>query len=237
MEIDRRSLLVSAAAFGGSLALGFAIPFGPEAAQASSTGSEITAWIVIAPDDAITIRVARSEMGQGISTALPMLVAEELECDWSRVKAEFVGPDENLRRERAWGDMSTGGSRSVRSSQQALRTAGATAREMLIAAAAAHWGVPAGECRAANSMITHTPSGRRLRFGEMAAAAAQMAPPQDVKLKAPEDWTLIGSERRRLDTVAKVRGESLYGIDVRLPDMLYAAVIHSPVFGGKPKSV
>jgi len=237
MEIDRRSLLASAAAFGGSLVLGFAIPFGPEAAQASSTGSEITAWIVIAPDDSITIRVAKSEMGQGISTALPMLVAEELECDWSRVTAEFVDADENLRRERAWGDMSTAGSRSVRASQQALRTAGATAREMLIAAAAAQWGVPAGECRAANGVITHTPSGRRLRFGEMAAAAAQMAPPNDVKLKAPEDWKLIGSERRRLDAIAKVRGEPIYGIDVRLPDMLYAAVIQSPVFGGKPKAV
>ena len=193
MEIDRRSLLVSAAAFGGSLSLGFAIPFGPEAAQASSAESEITAWIVIAPDDAVTIRIARSEMGQGISTALPMLVAEELECDWRRVKPEYVAPDENLRRERVWGDMSTGASRSVRASQQALRTAGATAREMLIAAAAAEWGVPMGECRAANSVITHQASGRRLRFGEIAAAAAQMAPPKNIKLKAPEDWTLIGS--------------------------------------------
>jgi isoquinoline 1-oxidoreductase beta subunit len=237
MEIDRRSLLASAAAFGGSLVLGFSIPSGPEAAQASSAESEITAWIVIAPDDSITIRIARSEMGQGISTALPMLVAEELECDWRRVKPEYVAPDENLRRERAWGDMSTGASRSVRASQQALRTAGATAREMLIAAAAAGWGVPVGECRAANSVITHQASGRRLRFGEIAAAAAQMAPPKNIKLKAPEDWTLIGSEQRRLDAVGKVRGDPIYGIDVRLPDMLYAAVIQSPVFGGKLKSL
>ena len=133
--------------------------------------------------------------------------------------------------------MSTGGSRSVRGSQQALRTAGATAREMLITAAAAQWGVPAGQCRAENSVITHTPSGRRLRFGEIAVAAAQVAPPKDIKLKAPEEGTLIGTERRRLDTMGKVRGEPMYGIDVRLPDMLYAALVQSPVFGGRLQAV
>jgi isoquinoline 1-oxidoreductase subunit beta len=237
IAVDRRSLLASAAALGGSLVLGFAIPLDAEPAQASAAGSEITAWIVIAPDDSVTIRVARSEMGQGISTALPMLVAEELECDWSRVRTEYVAPDENLRRQRAWGDMSTGGSRSVRGSQRALRTAGATARGMLIAAAAAQWGVPAGECRAENSVITHTPSGRRLRFGEVAGAAAQIAPPKDIKLKQPGDWRLIGTEQRRLDALPKVRGDPIYGIDVRLPDMLHAALIQSPVFGGKLKSL
>src|SRR5438132_12258162 len=148
MPMDRRSLLASASALGGSLALGFTVPFDPDPVKASAAAGEITAWIVIAPDDSVTIRLARSEMGQGISTALPMLVAEELECDWSRVKTEYAAPDENLRRERVWGDMSTGGSRSVRGSQQALRTAGATAREMLIAAAAAQWAAFPAECRA-----------------------------------------------------------------------------------------
>jgi isoquinoline 1-oxidoreductase beta subunit len=233
IAINRRSLLASAAAFGGSLTLGFAIPFDDAAAQAEAVANEITVWIVIAPDDTTIIRVARSEMGQGVLTALPMLVAEELECDWSRVKAEYVAPQENLKRNRAWGDMSTGGSRSVRGSQQALRTVGATARAMLIAAAAAQWGVPAGECRAKNSVLTHPPSGRRLRFGEVAAAAAHLPPPKIIKLKAPHEWTLIGTEQRRLDTMAKVRGEPIYGIDVRLPGMLHAAVIQSPVFGGR----
>ncbi len=237
MGIDRRSLLASAAAFGGSLALGFAVPFEGASGQAPAAGTEITVWIVIGADDSTIIRVARSEMGQGVLTALPMLVAEELGCEWSRVKAQYVAPHENLGRNRAWGDMSTGGSRSVRGSQQALRTAGATAREMLIAAAAAQWGVPAGQCRAENSVITHTPSGQRLRFGEIAGAAAQVAPPKDIKLKAPEEWTLIGTERRRLDTMGKVRGEPMYGIDVRLPDMLYAALVQSPVFGGRLQAV
>jgi isoquinoline 1-oxidoreductase beta subunit len=231
--IDRRSLLASAAAFGGSLALGFVIPFDHASAQADAAANEITVWIVIAPDDSTIIRVTRSEMGQGVLTALPMLVAEELECNWGRVKAEYVAPQDNLKRNRAWGDMSTGGSRSVRGSQQALRTAGATARAMLIAAAAAQWGVSAGECRAENSVITHPASGRRLRFGEVAAAAAQLPPPNDIKLKAPHEWTLIGTEQRCLDAMEKVRGEAIYGIDVRLPDMLHAAVVQSPVFGGR----
>ena len=162
---------MSAAAIGGGLALGFAVPFGPRRGHANG-GREVTAWVVIHPDDTVVIRVARSEMGQGSFTALPMLVAEELACDWSKVTAEFAPPHENLRRRRVWGDMSTGGSRSIRTSQEALRRAGATAREMLIAAAAARWNVPASECRAANSVITHAPSGRTMTFGEVAEAAA-----------------------------------------------------------------
>jgi isoquinoline 1-oxidoreductase beta subunit len=235
--VNRRSLLASVAALGGSLALGFEIPFGSPAAHAARAGAEITAWIVIEPDDSIIIRVAKSEMGQGVLTALPMLVAEELECDWSKVRAEYAAPQENLRRRRAWGDMSTGGSRSVRSSQLMLRRAGATAREMLIGAAAAQWVVPASECRAHNSIITHVPSGRTLSFGQVAGAAAQIAAPAHIKLKNPNDWRLIGTPQRRLDAIGKVRGEPIYGIDVRLPDMLYAALIACPVFGGKLRSV
>jgi isoquinoline 1-oxidoreductase beta subunit len=235
--IHRRSLLASAAALGGSLVLGFEVPLGPRPARASNAGAEITAWIVIAPDDCVTIRVAKSEMGQGVLTALPMLVAEELECDWSKVKAEYAAPEDNIRRRRAWGDMSTGGSRSVRTSQQALRNAGATAREMLIGAAAAQWDVPSSQCRAHNSVITHLPSGRTLRFGEVAAAAARTTAPREIKLKDPGEWRIIGTPRKRLDTIAKVRGEPVYGIDVRLPDMLYAALVQSPVFGGKLRSL
>src|SRR5262249_19371327 len=227
----------SVAAAGGSLVLGFDVPFGPPPVRAATAGAEITAWIVIAPDDTVTIRVAKSEMGQGGFTALPMLVAEELECDWRKVKAEFVAPQDNLRRNRAWGDMSTGGSRSIRLSQEALRKAGALAREMLIGAAADEWNVAAAECRAENSVITHVPSGRRVRFGAIAEAAVRLEPPTSVALKDPRSWKLLGTPRKRLEIIDKVQGKPIYGIDVRLPGMLHAAVIQSPVFRGKLKAV
>jgi isoquinoline 1-oxidoreductase beta subunit len=235
--IDRRAFLASVAAVGGSLVLGFDVPLGPPLLRAETGAPEITAWIVIEPDDTVIVRVARSEMGQGSFTALPMLVAEELECDWSKVKAEFVPPEENLRRSRVWGDMSTGGSRSIRASQDYLRKAGATAREMLIAAAAGEWNVPASECRAHNSVITHVPTGRTVTFGRIARAAARVPPPKDIRLKDPKDWTLAGTPRKRLETIDKVQGKPIYAIDVRVPNMLHAAVIQSPVFGGKLKSI
>jgi isoquinoline 1-oxidoreductase beta subunit len=140
---SRRSFLISATALGGGMALGFRIPFDPAGAAGVDAAREINAWIVVRPDNSVVIRVARAEMGQGVATALPMLVAEELACDWSRVTPELVAPAENLRRGRAWGDMSTSASRSIAASQDYLRRAGATAREMLIAAAAAQWNVPA----------------------------------------------------------------------------------------------
>jgi isoquinoline 1-oxidoreductase beta subunit len=231
-KVTRRTFLVEAAAVGGALTLGFDIPFA-KAARGERGAPEITAWVVIGPDDNVTIRVARSEMGQGSLTALPMLVAEELGCDWGKVKAEFASPEENLRRNRVWGDMSTGGSRSIRASQDYLRKAGATAREMLIAAAAAQWSVPATECKAENSVITHGPSGRTVRFGEVAQAAAGIAPPKTVVLKAPSDWKLIGTRRRRLDVADKINGHTTYAIDVRVPGMLCAALVQCPVFGGR----
>ncbi len=236
-HLSRRSFLASVAAAGGSLALGFEIPFGPPATRASTGAREITAWIVIEPDDTVIIRVAKSEMGQGSFTALPMLVAEELECDWSKVRAEFAPPHENRRRDRAWGNMSTGASRSISASQNDLRRAGATAREMLIAAAAAQWGVPADECAASNSTIAHRASGRSVTFGRIAAAAADIAPPAQVALKEPKDWKLIGSRQGRLDVPDKITGKPIYAIDVRLPNMLYAAIVQCPVFKGTLKSV
>ena len=235
-RISRRSFVASVATLGGGLALGFRLPTGLAPARAASEANEVTAWVVIQPDDAVVIRVARSEMGQGITTSLPMLVAEELECDWSKVRAEFPSPEENLRRHRAWGDMSTGGSRSVRGSQEYLRKAGAAAREMLVAAAAQRWNVPAAECQAAKSVITHKPSGRTLRFGEVAEAAAKLPPPAEPKLKDSKDWTLAGTPQKRLDTLDKVTGKPVFGIDVRVPNMLYAAIVQCPVFGGTPKS-
>jgi isoquinoline 1-oxidoreductase subunit beta len=235
-QISRRSFITSVAALGGGMALGFHLPSGAGGAEAAAAPAEVNAWVVIQPDDTVVIRVARSEMGQGITTSLPMLVAEELQCDWSKVRTEFPSPEENLRRKRAWGEMSTGGSRSVRTSQEYLRKAGAAAREMLIAAAAAQWNVPVAECQAANSVITHRQSGRTLRYGEVAGAAAKLSPPAEPKLKDPEDWTLIGTPQKRLDTTDKVTGKPIYGIDVRVPNMLYAAIMQCPVFGGAPKS-
>jgi isoquinoline 1-oxidoreductase subunit beta len=192
---------------------------------------------VIEPDETVIIRVAKSEMGQGSFTALPMLVAEELECDWSKVRAEFAPPHENRKRDRVWGNMSTGASRSISASQNDLRRAGATARAMLIAAAAARWNVPMTECTAAQGVISHGPSGRSVTFGAIAAAAADMKPPTQVALKDPKDWKLIGTRQRRFDVPDKVTGKPIYAIDVQLPNMLCAAIVQCPVFKGTLKAV
>ena len=229
--VNRRAFLASVAATGGALTLGFALR--ADAGDGTlKTAREINAWIVIEPDDTVIIRVARTEMGQGILTALPMLVAEELACDWTKVRPEYVAGQENARRRRVWGDMSTGGSRSVRASQLALRQAGATAREMLVAAAAARWMVLPSECSAANGVVTHAPSGRAARFGALADDAAKQAPPTAVRLKKPAQWTLIGTPQRQINCLPKINGQAVYGIDVRVPGMLHAAIVHCPQFGG-----
>src|SRR4051794_40062131 len=202
---NRRNFLASIAASGGALMLGFDL--GHNSSQAAAA-TEITAWIVIAADDQVTIRIAKSEMGQGVFTGLAMLVAEELACDWSNVRAELVAPHDNLARGRVYGDMSTGGSRSIRNSEAMLREAGATAREMLIAAAATQWGVASAECRAQAGVVTHTASGRSVRYGAIAEDAARVPPPTHVTLKDPKDWTLIGQPTRRLDAPDKVLGRT-----------------------------
>jgi len=235
IALDRRSFLVGVSAAGGGLALALAVPFMPS--PAAEEAREVTAWLLIGADDSVVIRVARAEMGQGVQTALAMLVAEELECDWAKVRTEFVSPEENIRRGRVWGDLSTGASRSIASSQDYLRRAGAIAREMLIIAAAARWNVPAAECVARMSVVTHKPSGRSVTFGAVAEDAAKIAPPGDVALKDPCDWKLAGTPQRRLDVLDKVTARTTYAIDVRLPGMLYAAIAHCPVFGGVPKSI
>src|SRR5882672_1280837 len=233
----RRDFLKVSTAAGGGLALQLMIPAGALAAAAGAKGPELTAWIVIGADDSVLIRVARSEMGQGSSTGLPMLVAEELECDWKKVRTEFVSTGEQIRRNRAWGSMATGGSRSIRDSQEYLRQAGAAAREMLVAAAAQRWKVPASECDAENGVITHLKSGRKVRFGQVAQAASKLEPPKDVKLKDPKEWNLLGKPARRLDIPDKVKGKPLFGIDVQLPGMVYAAIAQCPVFRGKLATV
>jgi isoquinoline 1-oxidoreductase subunit beta len=231
-KIDRRSFVIGASAAGAGLAVGFT--FGPLAARAADT-PEVDAWVVIQPDDAVIIRVAKSEMGQGTTTGLAQLVAEELGCDWSKVSIDFPTPGENVKRKRVWGDYFTAGSQGIRSSNELVRKGGATARMMLVQAAANAWNVPASECSAANSVITHGPSGRTVTFGKVAAAAAKLDQPKDVPLKATKDWTIAGKPLRRLDTPLKIVGKPVFGIDVRLPGMLYAAVSACPVFGGKVK--
>jgi len=235
--MDRRSFLISSATVGGGLALGLNIPFGPGVVRAADGSPEITAWVVIRPDDTVVIRIARSEMGQGTLTGLAQMVAEELECDWSKVTTEYPTPGQSVARKRVWGDFSTGGSRGIRESHDYVRRGGATARTMLIQAAAQQWNVPAGECTAANSVITHKPSGRTVTYGKVAEAAARITPPKDVPLKDPKDWKLIGKSVKRLDTIDKLTGKQVYGADLKLPGMLNAAIRECPVFGGKVKSV
>jgi isoquinoline 1-oxidoreductase beta subunit len=236
-HVNRRSFVVGAAAAGGGLALGFDIPLGGSmAARAQAATPEINAWVVIKPDDTVVIRVARSEMGQGTITGLAQLVAEELECDWSKVTIEYPTPGESVKRNRVWGDYSTGGSRGIRESHEYVRKGGAAARMMLIQAAAEEWKVPANECTAADSTITHTPSGRKTTFGKVAEAAGKLEQPKDVKLKDPKDWKIAGKPTKRLDTADKVTGMMTYGSDLKLPGMLNAAIKGCPVFGGKVKS-
>ena len=233
--ISRRVFLVSSATAGGGLMLAVALPDLARAAGEgeAAVGAKVNNWIIIQPDNTIIVRIARSEMGQGSFTALPMLVCEELECDWTKVKGEYASATENL--DNSFGSMSTGGSRAIRDSQEMLRKAGASAREMLLAAAAQKWGVPRGELKVENGVITHVPSGRSLTYGEIAEAASKLSPPQDVKLKDPSEWKLVGKKQARFDIPDKVMGRPVYGIDVRIPGMLYATIVQCPVFGGKLK--
>jgi isoquinoline 1-oxidoreductase subunit beta len=236
-RMNRRAFVIGAAAVGSGLVLGLDIPFGgPSVVRAADGSPEVNAWVVIQPDDTVVIRIARSEMGQGTLTGLAQLVAEELECDWSKVTTEFPSPGQNVARKRVWGDFSTGGSRGIRTSQDYVRKGGATARVMLIEAAANEWKVPASECTAADSVITHKPSGKTTTFGKVAEAAAKLTPPADIKLKDPKDWKLAGKGLKRLDTPDKVVGKTVFGIDVKLPGMLNAAIKDCPVTGGKLKS-
>ena len=235
-KINRRAFVAGTFAVGGGLAIGLDIPLGAGAVRAADGSPEVNAWVVIRPDDTVVIRIARSEMGQGTLTGLAQLVAEELECDWSKVTTEYPTPGQNLARNRVWKDFGTGGSRGIRDSHEYVRQGGATAREVLIQAAAQEWRVPASECKAANSIITHTPSGRSSTYGKVAEAAAKLQPPVDVKLKDPKDWKLAGKGVKRLDTPDKLTGKQVYGIDVKLPGMVNAAIKDCPVFGGKLKS-
>ena len=238
LSLDRRTFIGGSAVAAGGLAVGMWLPLTGRAQSPAVAAfpDEVNAWVVIKPDDTVVIRIARSEMGQGSLTGLAQLVAEELDCDWARVTTEYPTPGTNLARNRVWGNFSTGGSRGIRESQDYVRKGGATARVMLVQAAANEWNVPATECTVANGVITHGASGRKTSYGKVAAAAAKLTPPAEVALKDPKTWKIAGKPVKRLDTAPKLTGAQLYGIDLKLPGMLSAAIKDCPIVGGKLKS-
>ena len=245
LALSRRRFIVTGLSAAGGLAVGVLLPrlaqalpiaAEPWGKEMPSAPGEVSAWILIEPDESVVIRFARSEMGQGSFTALPMIVAEELECDWSKVKAEYASANRTVREGGVYRRMSTGGSRAVRESREYLQQAGASARVRLVAAAARRWNVPQSECEARNGTVVHAASNRTLSYGTLAPEAAKIALDREPTIKTPEQFKLIGKPTARLDTPLKINGSAKFGIDTRLPGMLYAAVAACPVFGGKLKS-
>ena len=249
-EMSRREFVVTATAVGGGLALGLAFPTSsarPAADTAKISGRpweslagkgdiEIDPWVLIAPDDTVTIRVGQSEMGQGVITSCAKMLAEELECDWSKVRAEYVSVNRHFRENKVYKRLVTTSSSSVRLGRPYLQQAGASARERLMAAAAQTWSVPRAELTVKDSVITHKLTGRTLRYGQIAQKAAAIQLAAEPKIKTPDQYTLMKKPTKLLDAPLKVDGSATYGIDVRVPGMLYAAVKASPVFKGKVKS-
>jgi len=237
LNVSRRSFLKTGALMGGGLMLGFSLPlrkpFGAASAQSTSSFAP-NAFIRIGTDDVVTIIVNKSEMGQGVYTSLPMLIAEELEVNWSKIRVE-PAPVDPAYNHTEWGIQGTGGSTSVWSEWERLRKAGATARAMLVKAAADIWKVDPASCRAEKGFVIHNPTQRKISYGRLVEKASQMEPPKDVPLKEPKDFRIIGKPRRRLDTPEKTNGKAMFGIDVKVPGMLTAVVARPPVFGGKVK--
>jgi isoquinoline 1-oxidoreductase subunit beta len=243
---SRRHFILTAASAAGGLLVG--IGAAPDDARAATISKqpwndndralhELDAWIAIDPDDSILIRYQRSEMGQGSMTALPMIIAEELQCDWSKVRIEYASSTRSVRENRVYGDMFSHGSMSVRQSQKKMQQVGASARERLIAAAAARWKVAASECAAAQSVVTHRPSGRTLRYGQLAADAAKVKLAAEPAIKTPAQFTFIPRRIPRVDLVHKTDGSAKFGMDAQVPDMVFASINACPVRGGKLRSV
>jgi isoquinoline 1-oxidoreductase subunit beta len=244
--LSRRQFIITSLTATGGFALGIATPGAADAATLSTTPwgdetlsrpGEISAWIVIEPDDTVIIRYCRAEMGQGSFTALPMIITEELECDWAKVKPEYASANRNLRENKVYGTLGTGGSRAVRENRVMLQQAGASARERLIAAAARRWGVAPSACFAEMSKVTHRPSGRTLRYGELAEEASQIKLDKEPDIKTPDQYKLIGKSMPRIDVPLKINGSAVYGIDIKVPDAVQAAIVACPVFGGTVASV
>ena len=232
-SMDRRSFLKTSAAGTAGLLIGFYFHGDMEPlAAAPDAPVVLNAWIHVGTDDLVTILIDKSEMGQSILTGLAMIAADELDCDWAKVRTEFAPADKVYTNPR-FGVQGTGGSSGTPTSWNPLRKASATARAMLVQAAAQKWGVDADECFTITSLVVHAPTKRGLTYGKLAQTAARLPVPQDVPLKEPRQYQLIGKPTKRLDTPDKVNGSAQYGIDVRLPGMVYAVVARCPVFGGK----
>lgn len=235
--LNRRGFLKTSAASAGGLVIGFYLPESSKAAAAESTDPKLNAFVRIGTDDTVTLTVHRAELGQGSMTVVPMLLAEELECDWTKIRTEFAKVDP-----ADYGVFGSPvlqgvfGSLTVRSSYDSLRAAGATAREMLMEAAAQRWGVDKSKCRAENSFIINTATNARLSYGSVAEAAAKMPRPAKPALKSYQEFKVIGTSPKRLDTKLKITGKADYGIDIRVPGMQYAVLERCPVFGGKVAS-
>jgi isoquinoline 1-oxidoreductase subunit beta len=246
-SLTRRHFIFTAVSAAGGLMIGIGgtfraadaatVPAQPWNDDNGYAPNEIDAWIAIDPDDSILIRYQRSEMGQGPMTALPMMIAEELQCDWSNVRIEYASPNRNLRENNVYGPMFSHGSQSVRASQKKMQQVGASARERLIAAAAARWNVAPAECTAANSMVTHAASGRTTSYGALAAAAAKIKLAAEPAIKTPAQFTFIPRPTPRVDVVHKTDGSAKFGIDAQVPGMVFAAITACPVPGGKLLSV
>jgi isoquinoline 1-oxidoreductase subunit beta len=244
-KISRRQFIATSLTAAGGFALGIGTGGSAEAATLSVRpwsddlphAGEINAWVVINPDDSVIIRYGRAEMGQGSFTALPQILTEELECDWALVKPEYASANRNFRDNKVYGSLSTGGSRAVRETGEMVQQAGASARERLIAAAAKRWNVSAADCAAAMSKVTHKPTGRTFRYGELAVEAAAIKLDKEPAIKKPDQFKFIGRRLARLDVPLKINGTAKYGIDLDVPDMVHAAIIACPVFGGTVKSV
>jgi len=235
-NVTRREFVEGAAgAAGAALVIGFHLPTGRRAVPEAVAPFAPNAWLRIGSDESVLVEVDRSEMGQGVTTSLPMLLAEELEADWTKVRIEFA-PADRAYFNPLFGAQGTGGSTSIRAAFTPLRKAGAQARAMLVAAAAKTWSVDAAGCRAALGAVTHGATGKKLTYGQLVATAATLPVPADVPLKDPKDWKILGKRTHRLDTPLKVDGRAQFGIDVRVPGMLVAVIARSPVFGGKVKS-
>lgn len=236
VKLSRRSFLVSTAAAGGGLMLSLSLPLGSSKADPSEEFAP-NAFIRIGRDGQVVLTMPYVEMGQGTYTSIPMLIAEELQVNLKQVRLEHASANEKLYANPMLGVQATGNSNAMRGAWKSLREAGATARTMLIGAAAKRWGVDAKSCRAEDGEVIHAPTERRLKYGELAAEAATMPVPESVRLKVPEDFKLIGKPIRRLDAPAKVNGTAIYGIDVRPSGVKIATLAQSPVFGGRVKSV
>jgi isoquinoline 1-oxidoreductase beta subunit len=244
--VNRRDFILTAVSVAGGMMIGIGAAPGSADAAAISTQPwndneyaphELDAWIAIDPDDSVLIRYQRSEMGQGSMTALPMMITEELQCDWSKVRIEYASSNRSVREHRVYGNMYSHGSMSVRESQKMVQQVGASARERIIAAAAARWHVPASECAAAQSVVTHRLSGRTLRYGELAAEAAKVKLAKEPTIKTPAQFTFLPRRIPRLDLVHKTDGSAKFGIDAQVPGMVFASISACPVPGGKLKSV